>query len=244
MPFTFSHPAAVLPLDYLSKRWLSLTALVIGSLTPDFEYFLRMKVSAQYSHTWSGLFWFDVPLGLLLMLVYVIVVKDKLITHLPDWLNRRFSNFRGKGHNINLLHSVVIIMSTLIGATSHILWDSFTHPAGYFVKHHRLLRHKALLMHYHVELYNILQHLSTVIGAIAILYSIYKLPKGNSTAVGSNEILYYWLKVIGIAVLVLIIRTLTGLSISQYGDVIVTLISGFLIGLIIASASTKFKQAA
>ncbi|WP_113654854.1 DUF4184 family protein, partial [Pedobacter namyangjuensis] len=30
MPFTFSHPAIVLPLTYLPKKWFSLTGLVIG----------------------------------------------------------------------------------------------------------------------------------------------------------------------------------------------------------------------
>ena len=41
MPFTFSHPAAVLPLRLLPRHWFSLTGLVIGSMVPDFEYFLR-----------------------------------------------------------------------------------------------------------------------------------------------------------------------------------------------------------
>lgn len=59
MPFTFSHPAIVLPLTSLPKRCISVTGFVIGSLTPDFEYFIRMKVKSEYSHTISGLFWFD-----------------------------------------------------------------------------------------------------------------------------------------------------------------------------------------
>jgi hypothetical protein len=42
MPFTFAHPAIVLPLKHLPKRWYSLTGLIIGSMTPDFEYFIRM----------------------------------------------------------------------------------------------------------------------------------------------------------------------------------------------------------
>ena len=54
MPFTFSHPAIVLPLKYLPKKWFSFTGLIIGSMTPDFEYFLRMKVKSDYSHTLNG----------------------------------------------------------------------------------------------------------------------------------------------------------------------------------------------
>ncbi len=51
MPFTFSHPAIILPLKYLPQNWFSLTGLIIGSLTRDFEYFIRMKVRSNYSHT-------------------------------------------------------------------------------------------------------------------------------------------------------------------------------------------------
>jgi hypothetical protein len=55
MPFTFSHPAIILPLAYLPKKWYSMTGLVIGSLVPDFEYFLRMSMAGYHSHTIAGL---------------------------------------------------------------------------------------------------------------------------------------------------------------------------------------------
>jgi hypothetical protein len=51
MPFTFSHPALILPLTRLPKRWVSATGLVIGSIVPDFEKFLKMNDGNTYSHT-------------------------------------------------------------------------------------------------------------------------------------------------------------------------------------------------
>ena len=53
MPFTFSHPAIVLP---FSKKWFSLTALVTGSIIPDFEYFFKMKGHSDYGHNWMVYF--------------------------------------------------------------------------------------------------------------------------------------------------------------------------------------------
>ena len=94
MPFTFSHPAVVLPLNYLPKKWFSLTALVAGSMVPDFEYFMRMRADSMYSHTWRGLFWFDLPLALLLIWIYNDLVKDKLIDHAPAYFNKRLSALR------------------------------------------------------------------------------------------------------------------------------------------------------
>ncbi|MBA3727450.1 MAG: DUF4184 family protein, partial [Armatimonadetes bacterium] len=38
MPWTFSHPAAVLPLRRLCPQSLDFAALVIGSTTPDIGY--------------------------------------------------------------------------------------------------------------------------------------------------------------------------------------------------------------
>ena len=88
MPFTFSHPAIILPLTYLPRRWFSLTGLIIGSLTPDFEYFIRMTPYSLYSHTLSGLFWFDIPLGLLLCFIFHNLVRDSLCSNLPTEIGR------------------------------------------------------------------------------------------------------------------------------------------------------------
>jgi hypothetical protein len=242
MPFTFSHPAVVLPFNYLSKRWISLTALVIGSITPDFEYFIRMKVASYYSHYWTGLFWFDLPLGLLLLLIYNQIVKDKLIDHLPSYFNKRLSPFKNSAIRYSGSYLIIIIVCILIGAASHIFWDSFTHPAGYFVKHIHLLSHRILVGSYAISFYNIVQHLSSLTGAVIILYAIVQLPSGKSTK--NNNIITYWIKILVVTLFILIIRLLTGLKLHEYGDMIVTAISGILIGLILASAITPAKQTA
>jgi hypothetical protein len=242
MPFTFSHPAVVLPFNYISKRWISLTALVIGSITPDFEYFIRMKVASYYSHYWAGLFWFDLPLGLLLLFIYNHIVKDKLIDHLPAYFNKRFSQFKNSGKRYSSSYIITIVVCILIGAASHIFWDSFTHPTGYFVKHIHHLSHRVLVGHYEIPFYNIVQHLSSLTGAIIILCAIAQLPIGQSTQ--NNKIISYWVKILVVTLLVLTIRLLTGLKLHEYGDVIVIVISGMLIGLIIISAISPAKQTA
>jgi hypothetical protein len=91
MPFTFSHPAIVLPFAFLPRKWFSLTGLVIGSLIPDFEYFLRMRIKSNYSHTIDGLFWFDLPLGIILGYIFHYLVRDSLLNNLPIFLKSRFS---------------------------------------------------------------------------------------------------------------------------------------------------------
>jgi len=245
VPFTFSHPAAVIPLDYISKRWFSLTALVVGSTVPDFEYFLRMRVSSAYSHTWGGLFWYDLPLGLIAFLIYQWLVKDKLITHLPRGINNRFSHYQNAvPKSSGTTYVAVVVISILIGAPSHILWDSFTLPAGYFVRHHHILKHKVMIANQSVAFYNMLQDISTAVGAIIVGYAIYKQPKGRVTSVTPGKIVSYWIAIVFIALVVVGIRLVTGLSIAQYGDVIMSTISGFLIGLILVSLFTPVRRMA
>ena len=40
MPLTFAHPSAILPFSRIS-RYINFSAMVFGSMAPDFEYFLR-----------------------------------------------------------------------------------------------------------------------------------------------------------------------------------------------------------
>ena len=81
MPFTFSHPAVVLPLIRAGLK-LSATGLIIGSIIPDFEYFIRMRDWSRYSHTLVGLAWFDLPLAILVCFIYHLIVKNYLFDNL------------------------------------------------------------------------------------------------------------------------------------------------------------------
>lgn len=241
MPFTFSHPAIVLPLSYLPKRWISLTGLIIGSLAPDFEYFLRMRIKSIYGHTLSGLFWFDLPLGILLTFLFHFLVRNALIGNLPNFLKSRFlivKDFDWIGYFKK--NWIVVCLSVLIGAFSHIFWDSFTHDTGYFVSRIPTLLTKIKFLGLSVSIYKIIQHSSTAIGAIVILFSILKLPQ----QVMAGKINFkYWLLIIGISLLTVSLRILCGLPFQQYGDVLVTGMSGLMISLILAPILIKIKFA-
>ncbi|MEZ4800276.1 MAG: DUF4184 family protein [Flavobacteriales bacterium] len=232
MPFTFSHPAIVLPLTFLPRKWFSLTGLVIGSLTPDFEYFLRMKIKSSYSHTIDGLFWFDLPLGLLLAFIFHNIVRDSLFNNLPAVLYSRFSTFKQLGWNGYFKKNwLVVTISILIGAASHLLWDSFTHDHGYFVQTIPTLQNSVDFIGGQIPILKILQHSSTIIGGLIIAFAIYKLPTSKTEKENVN--LRYWAILVGLSLTIIAVRLLTGLEFKQYGNVIVTAISAVLISLIL-----------
>jgi hypothetical protein len=230
MPFTFSHPAAVLPLTYLPKKWFSLTGLVVGSLTPDFEYFIRMKVYSSFSHTWLGLFWFDLPLAFILALVFHQLVRDNLINNMPHFIKSRFigcRNFRW----IKYLKDnwVVVIISCVIGSATHILWDGFTHQQGYFVQTMSSLQNPLIISEHSIPIYKLLQHVSSFVGVLLIIYAIWKMPMQSISR--SNMNWRYWLIAIFIALVVLSVRVLISDNIAL-SSLIISSITGGLLGLI------------
>lgn len=241
MPFTFSHPAIVLPLTFLPRQWISLTGLVIGSLTPDFEYFLRMRIMSNYSHTIDGLFWFDLPLGLLLSFIFHNIVRDSLFDNLPSILKSRFSVFKKFEWNAHFKRNwLVVSISILIGAASHIFWDSFTHEHGYFVQTIPALQNSLDFLGRQIPILKILQHSSTLLGVLVIAYAIYKLPSNNIEKEKKN--LKYWAIFAGLTLTIIAARLLSGLELKQYGNVIVTAISAGLISLIITPLLIQVKD--
>ena len=240
MPFTFSHPAIVLPLTFLPRKWFSLTGLVIGSLTPDFEYFLRMKIKSNHSHTMDGLFWLDLPLGLLLAFIFHNIVRDSLIDNLPTILKSRFSEFRKFDWNGNFKKNwLVVSISILIGAASHIFWDSFTHEHGYFVQKIPVLQNSIEFLGRKIPIFKIVQHSSSLLGGFIIAFAIFKLPTNKTE--NENINLKYWAIFSVLTLTIITARFLSGLELKQYGNVIVTAISAGLISITITPFLTRAK---
>ncbi len=232
MPFTFSHPAIVLPANRMSSQFYSMTGLVIGSMTPDFEYFIRMNLGSIFSHTLHGLFYFDLPIGLVLCFVFHDLVRDDLVNNLPAGLYERFYALKNFDWNTHYRKKwPVVLLSIVIGAVSHILWDSFTHPCGYFVLKLPILQTRIHLTGFTITVYDFLQQISSVIGLVVVFFFIYRIPKMN---VDRNHFKSpYRIYIVCIVSGIMVLRLIFGLSLSQYGNVIASLISAFFISIII-----------
>jgi hypothetical protein len=231
MPFTFSHPAIVLPLT-LKKFRLSATGLIIGSMTPDFEYFLRMRNVSKYSHTYAGLFWFDLPLALLLCFIYHTIVRNSLFDNLPIFLKERFIIYKNfQWENYFQKNWVVVCISILIGAASHIVWDAFTHEALFFVEKDPELSTVMKVGTINLAGYKFLQLASSIVGLLVVIISIILLKK---RPVVNKTINYkYWMIVVLIILSVMFMRFIGGLEINAYRRVMVSFISSVIIALIL-----------
>lgn len=238
MPFTAAHPAIILPLNKAFKRYVSLTALVIGSITPDFEYFLRMQIKSVYSHTTAGLLFFDLPVGLAMFILYNAYIKDVLISNLPMFLKCRLWSFKNDHRNeMSSKQWLIVVTSLIIGAASHSFWDAFTHPTGWFVKHSDVLMNEALSVPY----FKLLQHASTLVGISVIFYGLLKLPQ--TSIYSESNYLKFWIVYTLIFIMIFLTRIIY-LIINQQplaiGLIIVTLISAALLALLIQCLLVRY----
>src|SRR5690349_24311549 len=81
VPFTLSHPAAAIP---FSRSRLVLSALVIGSLAPDFQYFVKLAGQERNAHTFPGAVLITFPAAVVMLFVYHSVLKWPVISLLPQ----------------------------------------------------------------------------------------------------------------------------------------------------------------
>ena len=175
MPFTFCHPAIILPLTKSKK--LSTSALIIGSTAPDFEYFLRMDMIRTHSHDLWAIFYFNLPLTILLYLTFQLIVKKPLIINLPYFFHSRFHKYLINNQKILSTKNILtVIISAIVGIFSHLFWDSFTHKEGLFEGQLLYLLETITINGKDIIIFQFLQIWSSIIGGLYILFFIYKMP--------------------------------------------------------------------
>ncbi|HTF20300.1 MAG TPA: DUF4184 family protein [Chryseolinea sp.] len=240
MPFTPAHPAIVLPL--LRKSRLSALGLVAGSMAPDFEYFFKMEVDSHHSHTLAGLFYFDLPVTVLLGWLFIRFVRTNLFANLPPYFQRRLRPIENlEVRSVFIDHWLIFLISALLGSLSHLFWDGFTHNNTFFVRN--LSFYQGTYVPYHgvkYPLWYALQHISSAIGLSVMLVYLVQLPALPGTV--RKPSFAYWIMVALVALLVVVLRFKLWPGELKEGNIIVSAISGLCCGLVIAGM-TNFNNA-
>jgi len=204
-------------------------------MAPDFEYFIRMRPVGHIGHTIGGIFYFDLPVTFLTAYLFHLLIRNPLSEQLPEPIRGRLSTYSDFDWNSYVLrHGFYLVMSILIGISSHILWDSFTHANGIFVQQIEFLSQSVYLFHYRIPTYKVLQHSSTLAGAFVLFLVFIKLPTKKVPRVAFSML--FWTSLVVVALSVMVIRWICGLSLYDYGSTIVSGISAIIIGLSVASA--------
>ena len=163
MPFTPSHVAAVLPA--MRVRFLDGTALAIGAMAPDFQYFLYGRREGQFSHSLVGLFAFDLPITLALAVLFHLRIKWLLLDVVP-----RAASLARRPWKPN---PIVVVACALAGTITHLVWDGFTHADAFGVDAVPALQDFATVpLLGRIPLHRVLQHVSSVVGLLVVLVAL------------------------------------------------------------------------
>jgi hypothetical protein len=174
MPFTFAHPAAILPL----RRFKSLKTvpLIIGSVTPDLPYYIpgRFNRVMVDTHTAWGTLWLDLPIGLFVLVCGFLLRRPltALMTSRARALGlRAMERFADQPH-----HWLLAPLAIFIGTWTHLVWDSFTHERGWVVSRVAALSAPITLGGYTGTLCHVLQYVSSVAGLLILAIWYRRLP--------------------------------------------------------------------
>ncbi|MFF2326022.1 MULTISPECIES: DUF4184 family protein [unclassified Streptomyces] len=140
MPFTLSHAAAVLPgmlRNGTARGPLFASALVAGSFAPDLTYYADTAIPGamefgQVTHSVWGVFTVDVLITAMAAGLWLLL-REPLVALLPTaWQGRVHTFVRGRPHPPvrgarKVRDGAWFALSAIIGATTHVVWDAFTH---------------------------------------------------------------------------------------------------------------------
>jgi Domain of unknown function (DUF4184) len=177
VPFTISHAAAVLPLRQFGRLRLPLVALMIGSMSPDYAYFLPGDLDRVETHSLAGLFYFCWPVSLALWLLFVRVLEQPTMALLPEnWRSRFASSPTELSFRVIASASVAVIL----GAVTHVVWDSFTHRGTVVVNALPALKAVAFYLDgWRIRWFLVLQLASSVAGMLLLAIWAWRLPPGR-----------------------------------------------------------------
>lgn len=175
MPFTLAHPAAVLPLRRRFKQ-LTTVPLIVGSVSPDLPYFVPARFGRFMwdTHTFMGVFWLDLPMGMMVLLFGFMFRRP--LTALLTPRARTLCLQSVQHFSDQPLHWVWAPFAIIVGAWTHLLWDSFTHDNGWIVKRVSALSAPITLGGYTGSLCHVLQYASSIAGLLILWIWFRRLP--------------------------------------------------------------------
>lgn len=239
MAFTLAHPAAVIHFTKKHKSYINNAAMIFGTMAPDFEYFILFKPKEVIGHSIKGFLFVNLPLVILLYLIFYKVIKSDLISNFPRGINQHLhALYNDKIKLFSFKEFIVFSYSSFIGMATHVVWDSFTHKNGFFVNKIDVLSNTIL----NIPIYKYLQHGSTILCLMIIIRYILKIEKVEVYNYNIDEKIKYWLQVFLISMIIFFIVLKIKMDLSIGEMVIAIMNSGFLSVLLISSIRINLRK--
>jgi uncharacterized membrane protein YhaH (DUF805 family) len=195
-----------------------------------------MENRSRYSHSISGIFWFDLPLGLLVCFLFHNVVKGSLISSLPGTLYGRLGKY--KDFNWNKYFSsnwFKVVCCIIIGVITHFISDKVTHKSSNLVSSVPGLMETQEFSDTPTFVYRVIQVTYSIIGLALCGLTVWQLPV-NRISHDSNPNSRYWLILLSIfAVTLTLIATRKN---HGFTDIVVCAMTSLIVALLFTSLIT------
>ena len=169
MPFTISHSAAVLPFARPLARWRLLSAALIGSMVPDFGWFLPWRPARFETHSLDALLTFCLPVGLASYWLFQRLIRTPIMELLPPGAYARWRWSEAPADYKSLKQWLLAGCGILAGAVTHLVWDAFTHEGGRGVRMLPMLEEPVARIHGRpLSGVHLVQDANSLIGLIAV----------------------------------------------------------------------------
>jgi Domain of unknown function (DUF4184) len=191
MPFTPTHVLAILPIAAITRLSLPFSALAIGSMIPDFPLFVPLSPDYDTTHSVPGVLTTCLPLGLACFLVFQLMMKRPLFALLPAAIQRRCLSHATRCVEPDPKFFACASLAVVVGAFTHLFWDSFTHRGRWGTQLFSRLNETALTIGGHaIPGFKLLQYGSTLFGLPCILLLLATwLYRQTPGSLGGNPIL-------------------------------------------------------
>jgi hypothetical protein len=179
MPFTISHVAAVLPFARFLHRGRVLSALVIGSMVPDFSLFLPWRLDRVETHSAAALLTWSLPVGIGTYWVFQYWIKRPVREVLPAGAYARSWPYAAVADIRRLAQWLVAGAAILVGAVTHLIWDGFTHEGARGVRMIPAIDEFAMsLAGRHLAGPRFLQDFSSLVGLAIVVWLLVRALRG------------------------------------------------------------------
>jgi hypothetical protein len=166
----------------LLARWRLLSAVVVGSMVPDFGRFLPWQPARFETHSADGLLTFCLPVGLVTYWLFQWLIKRPLIELLPAGAYVRWRGLSTPADVASLKQWILAACGVLLGAVTHLVWDAFTHEGARGVRMFPVLEEPVVDFGGHrLGGAHLLQDANSIVGLVVVITILgYGLRPGRS----------------------------------------------------------------
>ena len=187
-------------------------------MVPDFEYFIYFEYIRRGAHSLGGLFYFCIPVGLIILLLYYKVWRYLIADLCPDHIRNRLLKINEQEFKFfPVKRFFIICLSLIVGAILHNAWDLISHNFGLGPKIFPWLLERIPYLHLHW--WALFYGLGSLVGMILLMAAVLvKLATVKPVTNPPSRIIPNKQVTAGIILFGIVFAIAFGLSAPQYGD--------------------------